>query len=302
MPIVLDNITVSYQQRPAVHHVHARFDEGTAWAIVGPNGAGKSTLLKAVMRLLPCDTGHVLWQGLARRDLAWLPQQANVDRSLPMTVFELAALGLWHEIGLFGALRRSQMQRVWHALERVGMAALARQQIGALSGGQFQRVLFARMLVQEARFLLLDEPFNAVDARTTDALLALLHECVQAGRGVIAVLHNRAQAHSHFAHTLLLSRELVACGATADVLTAANLARADALSWGNPAEQAANQDDDAWCTVAAQDLAHIQPDHGHVHVLPAASSTADAPCLWPAPQPPQPPNATAAASSVTPPA
>lgn len=273
MPIVLDNITVSYQQRPAVHHVHARFDEGTSWAIVGPNGAGKSTLLKAVMRLLPCDTGQVLWQGLVRRDLAWLPQQANVDRSLPMTVFELAALGLWHEIGLFGRLSRTQTQRIWQALDRVGMAALAKQQIGALSGGQFQRVLFARMLVQDARFLLLDEPFNAVDARTTDALLALLHECVQTGRGVIAVLHNRAQAHSHFAHTLLLSRELVACGATADVLTAANLARAD--------DGASSAQDDAWCTVAARDMAHIQPDHGHIHVLPTSSST-DTPCLWPA--------------------
>ena len=193
MAIVLDNITVSYRSVPAVHHAYARFEPGSSWAIFGPNGAGKSTLLKAVMRLLPCDTGSVQWQGLQRRDLAYLPQQAEIDRSLPMTVAELTALGLWHELGAFGGICRAQRARVLQALEQVGMAAFAQRQIAALSRGQFQRVLFARMLVQDARFLLLDEPFNAMDAYTTQSLLMLLRQCQQQGKGIIAVVHDAAQ-------------------------------------------------------------------------------------------------------------
>ena len=76
------------------------------WAVFGPNGAGKSTLLKAVMRLLECTTGSVSWQGLQRRDIAYLPQQADIDRSQPMTVFELAAMGLWYESAFSAACRR----------------------------------------------------------------------------------------------------------------------------------------------------------------------------------------------------
>lgn len=142
-----------------------QFDDASMWAIFGPNGAGKSTLLKAVMGLLKCNTGKVSWQGISRRDIAYLPQQADIDRSQPMTVFELAAMGLWYEIGFFGGVNAAQKKRVMQALERVEMAEFAHRQIGHLSNGQFQRVLFARMLAQDAKFLLLDEPFNAVDAK-----------------------------------------------------------------------------------------------------------------------------------------
>ena len=99
--IAIENLTVSYQRKPAVHHVDMQFDDASMWAIFGPNGAGKSTLLKAVMGLLKCNTGKVSWQGISRRDIAYLPQQADIDRSQPMTVFELAAMGLWYEIGFF---------------------------------------------------------------------------------------------------------------------------------------------------------------------------------------------------------
>lgn len=256
MPLLLENITVSYRHVPAVHHVYARFEAGTAWAVVGPNGAGKSTLLKAAMRLLPCDTGHVHWQGLQRRDLAYLPQQAEIDRSLPMTVFELAALGLWHELGLFGGMQPAQRARVLQALQRVGMESLVQRPIAALSSGQFQRVLFARLLVQDARFLLLDEPFSAMDARTTEALLQVLDECVAAGKGVIAVVHDREQARTRFSHTLLLAREVVAAGRPAEVFTPHHLARADAFRH----EVAAS---DGWCDVQPGQLPQAGHDHGH---------------------------------------
>ena len=261
MAIVLDNITVSYRSVPAVHHAYARFEPGSSWAIFGPNGAGKSTLLKAVMRLLPCDTGSVQWQGLQRRDLAYLPQQAEIDRSLPMTVAELTALGLWHELGAFGGIRRAQRVRVLQALEQVGMAAFAQRQIAALSRGQFQRVLFARMLVQDARFLLLDEPFNAMDAYTTQSLLMLLRQCQQQGKGIIAVVHDAAQARQWFDQALLLAREVMACGPAQQVLSDTNLQRASSFRQDTAT-------DDEWCRVQPEQISHghvHDHDHDHAH-------------------------------------
>lgn len=239
MSIILDNLTVSYHARPAVHHVHMTFEKGCMYAIFGPNGAGKSTLLKAMMGLLPCNTGSVQWQGLQRRDIAYLPQQSDIDRSQPMNVFELAAMGLWYEIGCFGRVSAAQKQRVQAALERVEMWDLADRGIGALSNGQFQRVLLARMLVQDAQFLLLDEPFNAVDAKTTYALLDVLRQENRSGRAVIAVLHDYEQVRAYFPYTLLIAREKVACGKTEDVLCEEMLAKANVL--------ARKAEEDAWC-------------------------------------------------------
>lgn len=242
MSIRINNLTVSYQHKPAVHHVDMLFAESEMWAIFGPNGAGKSTLLKAVMRLLKPSTGSVEWQGLGRADIAYLPQQSDIDRGQPMTVFELAAMGLWYEIGFFGRVNAAQRERVHAALARVGMGEFANRQIGRLSNGQFQRVLFARMLVQNARFLLLDEPFNAVDAKTTYALLDVLHQCHLDGHAVIAVLHDYEQVRAYFSHTLLLAREKVAAGKTTEVLTDDRLQQAAA------AMQQLEQSDE-WCEV-----------------------------------------------------
>ncbi|UOO81408.1 metal ABC transporter ATP-binding protein [Uruburuella testudinis] len=227
MGIVIDNLTVSYQRRPAVHHLNMDFGDGEMWAIFGPNGAGKSTLLKAMMGLLQADTGQVLWQGLQRRDIAYLPQQSDIDRSQPMTVFELAAMGLWYEIGFFGRVNARQRERVQRALARVDMGDFAERQIAHLSNGQFQRVLFARMLAQDARVLLLDEPFNAVDAQTTYALLEVLRRCNQEGQAVIAVLHDYEQVRAYFPNTVLVAREKIAAGTTEMVLVDDLLARAN---------------------------------------------------------------------------
>ncbi len=239
MSIDIHNLTVSYQRKPAVHHLTMRFGEGEMWAIFGPNGAGKSTMLKAVMRLLAADAGKVEWQGLQRRDLAYLPQQSDIDRSQPMTVGELTAMGLWYEIGFFGRVTAAQKARVQEALARVGMADFADRQIGRLSNGQFQRVLFARMLVQNAKFLLLDEPFNAVDAKTTYALLEVLRECHQSGQAVLAVLHDYEQVRAYFPNTLLIAREKIAAGPTETVLVE---------QWLQQANQAMSvSDTDQWC-------------------------------------------------------
>ena len=225
MAIIVRDLSVHYQDhaRDAISQIDFCFEKNNAYAICGPNGAGKSTLLKACMRLLRPSRGEIVWQDLQKKDIAYLPQQDALDRTQPITVYELVAMGLWYEIGVFGAVSGQQKKRVDAVLERTGMLSFAHEAVSCLSVGQLQRILFARMLIQDARFLLLDEPFNAVDARTTDALLALLDECRNEGKTVIAVLHDYEQAIAHFPNTLLLAKKMIASGDSASVLSHENL-------------------------------------------------------------------------------
>lgn len=228
--IAIENLTVAYDRRPAVHHVSGRFEPGSLTAIVGPNGAGKSTLLKAVVGLMRPSEGRVELDGLARTDLAYLPQQAEIDRSFPITVADTVALGLWRDIGIWKSIAGERWRRVDDALANVGLKGFEDYPIGSLSAGQFQRVLFARLLVQDASVILLDEPFAAVDERTTADLMEVIKFWHEDGRIVIAVLHDIEEVRRHFPTTLLMAREAIAWGPTAEVLTDAALRRARALS------------------------------------------------------------------------
>jgi zinc/manganese transport system ATP-binding protein len=155
-----------------------------------------------------------------------------------MVVRDCVLLGCWRAMGAWGGMSPALLTRVDTAIHAVGLEGFDQRAVGSLSSGQFQRVLFARMLVQDAQLILLDEPFNAMDTRTTAALLALVSQWHQEGRTVIAVLHDDAQVLQHFPQTLLLAREQVAWGDTREVLTAANLQRARALAeaWDDQAE------------------------------------------------------------------
>jgi zinc/manganese transport system ATP-binding protein len=174
----------------------------------------------------------------ARTDIAYLPQQAEIDRSFPMVVRDCVLLGCWSAMGAWGGTSPALLAQVDAAIHAVGLEGFEQRAVGSLSSGQFQRVLFARMLVQDAQLILLDEPFNAMDSRTTTALLALVHQWHAQGRTVIAVLHDDTQVMQHFPQTLLLARELVAWGDTRQVLTAPNLQRARTLAeaWDDQAE------------------------------------------------------------------
>jgi zinc/manganese transport system ATP-binding protein len=155
-----------------------------------------------------------------------LPQQSEIDRSFPLRVFDLVALGHWGRIGAFRGLDEAQRSEVQRALAAVGLTGFERRGIGELSAGQFQRVLFARVLLQDAPVILLDEPFNAIDARTTADLLSVIKRWHAEARTVIAVLHDLDQVREHFDRTLLIARRCVAWGPTAEVLRAENLFRA----------------------------------------------------------------------------
>ncbi len=223
--IVLHDLTLGYERHPAVHHLSLTLPPGMLVAVVGPNGAGKSTLLKALAGQLKPLAGRIDGLGTPRR-VACLPQHSGIDRSFPISVEELALLGLWHAVGALGRFSAAHRRACHEALAAVGLLGFERRAIGTLSGGQLQRALFARLMLQDAPVVLLDEPFAAIDQRTTSDLLTLLHRWHAQGKTVIAVLHDLAQVREHFPHTLLLAREPVAWGATAEVLTPGHWARA----------------------------------------------------------------------------
>jgi zinc/manganese transport system ATP-binding protein len=231
--IRLTDVTVCYDRHPAVHHLSGEFESGSLTAIAGPNGGGKSTLLRALVGLVRVDQGQIDRQrSPVPLRLAWLAQQARLDALFPLTVAEVAAMGLWPELGSWRALRRQSRERIDEALHAVGLLSLAQRPLGSLSAGQLQRTLFARLLLQDADILLLDEPFNALDPATTLDLLALVQRWHSDSRTVIVVLHDLVQIAREFPRTLLLAREMIAWGATADVLTSENLGRAGMMTEG----------------------------------------------------------------------
>ena len=222
--IRFDDVTLGYGRRPAVHHLAGEIPAGSLTAVVRPNGAGKSTRLKGIVGTLAPLSGAIHRPG-ARR-LAYLPQAAEIDRSFPLAVYDLVAMGLWSRAGLFGGIGRRDRHRVEEALAAVGLSGFERRPIGTLSGGQMQRALFARLLLQDADLILLDEPFTAIDAKTSADLLALVRRWHDESRTVVAVLHDLDVVRRVFPQTLLIAREPVAWGDTASVLNPENLLRA----------------------------------------------------------------------------
>jgi len=228
--IVLYDLTLGYDGHPAVHHLTGVFAPGTLTAVVGPNGSGKSTLLKGITGILRPLGGRIERGGLKINQIAYLPQQAEIDRSFPITVLDIVGLGLWQRLGMFGGMKPEFREQALQAMASVGLEGFEQRGIGELSAGQFQRVLFARLLLQDCPVILLDEPFTAVDARTTGDLLNLVHRWHREQRTVIAVLHNFEQVRAHFPQTLLLARELIAWGDTPAVLTPEKLQLARRMS------------------------------------------------------------------------
>ncbi|RVT50982.1 zinc ABC transporter ATP-binding protein AztA [Rubrivivax albus] len=259
----LHDLTLGYDRHPAVHHLGLAVEDGALLAVVGPNGAGKSTLLKGIAGLLRPMSGRIeRTPSLAR--LAYLPQHAEVDRSFPVRVADVVAMGLWSELGPWRRLTRDHHDRVVHALEAVGLQGFGQRTLDTLSGGQFQRLLFARLMLQDARLILLDEPFAAVDEATVDTLMALVQVWHAQGRTVLAVLHDLALVRRAFPQTLLLAREAVACGPTATVLTPANLARTRGMVEAFDDHAAACDAPEATTEPPVHATAH-RHDHGHGH-------------------------------------
>lgn len=249
--VIVEDLVVAYDRHPAVHHLSGRFPAGSLTAIVGPNGGGKSTLLKALAGVQPISSGRLDLDGLRRRDIAYLPQHAEIDRSIPITVLDLVCSGFLQRAGLFGGIGRSLRGEARQALALVGLGGFENRLIAGMSIGQFQRALFARVLVQDARMILLDEPFAAIDTATTADLAALILRWHGEGRSVVLVSHDFDLVRRVCPETLLLAREPIAWGPTADVLTPQRLAQA-------------RQRSEAWDESAgACELSATDHRHGH---------------------------------------
>ena len=210
--VVLRDVTVRYGRRIALEAVSGQFASGSLTAVVGANGAGKSTLLAAIAGIARLAGGAV--NGPPRQRLAYLPQLAEIDRDYPLTVSELITLGGWREFGAFRTPGIALRARAAAAAEAVGLAGRLRRPIAELSVGELQRALFARLILQDAAVILLDEPFAAVDAQTMSLLLDRIMQWHRQGRTVIVVLHDLDLVRARFPATLVLAQRCVAWGAT----------------------------------------------------------------------------------------
>jgi zinc/manganese transport system ATP-binding protein len=243
--LVFHDLTLGYDRHPAVHHLDGAVARGALLAVVGPNGAGKSTLFKGIVGIVPTLAGRVDLCGLDQREVAYLPQVPDIERSFPIHVYDFVAMGLWRKTGLFGGIGQKERKQIHAAIATVGLTGFERRPIGNLSGGQMQRVLFARLIRQDAQLIVLDEPFNAIDAKTAADLFDLICRWYAEGRTVLAALHDLDLVRANFPEVLLLAREPIAWGAAAEVLTQENFARARRMC-------EAFDDQAAECRVAAE--------------------------------------------------
>jgi zinc/manganese transport system ATP-binding protein len=225
--ITVANARVTYGGQVALEDVSGTFDAGSLTAVVGPNGAGKSSLLKVLAGMQSLRGGDITYSQPIRGRFAYLPQQSELDRDYPITVAELVALGAWRSMGAFRPLTKDLFPSVDRAIAQVGLEGFADRLIAELSAGQFRRALFARLIVQDASLILLDEPFAAIDEDTTAELLQLIKSWHGEQRTIIAVMHDLDQVRAYFPSTVLLARRCIAWADTELALRADNLALAN---------------------------------------------------------------------------
>jgi lipopolysaccharide export system ATP-binding protein len=215
--ITLENVTLSYRRHPAVHHLSGCFEAGSLTAITGPNGAGKSTLLKALAGLIKPDGGRIIRESTTR--IAYLPQVAELRRDMPITVLQLASMGLWHITGTTGALTPTLLAKATDALAQVGLQDLKDREISTLSAGQFQRALIARTLLQDASLILLDEPFAGVDPIAVLDIQKIIAYLKGRGIGVLITDHNVRETLGICDRAYIINAgEVLASGTPAEII------------------------------------------------------------------------------------
>jgi manganese/zinc/iron transport system ATP- binding protein len=227
IPLSVRDLTVAWHRKPVLWDVGFDIPPGSLAGIVGPNGAGKSTLIKAVMDLVPKASGRVRVFGKPfrrnRQRVGYVPQRETVDWDFPVDVLDVVTMGLYRKIGWCRPVSRAHREAAREALERVGIADLARRQISQLSGGQQQRTFLARALVQDADLYLMDEPFASVDAATERAIVELLREMKAQGKTAAVIHHDLQTVPEYFDYVILLNMRIVAHGPVEEVFTPENL-------------------------------------------------------------------------------
>jgi ABC-type Mn2+/Zn2+ transport system ATPase subunit len=229
--IEIENVTVAYNGKVALHSASLQLQAGSIHGLVGMNGSGKSTLFKAIMGFIKPATGRVSIDGLPIRQaqkrnlVAYVPQSEEVDWNFPVSVYDVVMMGRYGHMNLLRIPRSIDKQFVRESLERVEMWELRDRQIGELSGGQKKRTFFARALAQQGTVLLLDEPFAGVDIKTEKMMIDLLIELRQSGHTILVSTHDLASISTFCDRVVLINRTILAYGNTAEVFTEENLSR-----------------------------------------------------------------------------
>ena len=229
----VQNVTVTYPNgHTAVHDASFELGAGTICALVGVNGSGKSTLFKTIMGFIEPRQGQVRICGLPARAalkrnvVAYVPQSEDIDWNFPVLVEDVVMMGRYGHMGFLRLPSPNDRRQVDEALNRVGMGAYRRRQIGELSGGQRKRVFLARALAQEGKIILLDEPFTGIDVKTEVEITDLLHELRSAGHLMLVSTHNLGSVPDFCDRVVLVNRTVLAAGPIAETFTQANLERA----------------------------------------------------------------------------
>lgn len=224
-PVVVTDLTVDRGQIRALDSVSLSVPSGEITVLLGPNGSGKSTLLQAMLGLVTPTAGTVrVLDSSVRRALrsgrvAAVPQADGLDEGFPVTAAEVVMQGRRHFTGSWRRPSATDRAAVARALERVGLAGLATRRIGELSGGQRRRVLLARCLAQEADLLLLDEPFNGMDAGSEEVYIDVLRELTAEGRTAVVSTHHLGTVERLADSVALLGGRLLAHGPVAETTT-----------------------------------------------------------------------------------
>lgn len=225
--IEVHNLTVIYHRKPVLWNIDFTLPQGELIGLMGPNGAGKSTLLKAILGLLPVQSGYAHIWGKpiqdVRQRVSYIPQRLSIDWDFPATVMDIALMGRYPGLGMFGRITRKDRDEASLALEKTGMLSYASRQISGLSGGQQQRVFIARALAQEADLYIMDEPFAGVDAATEAQIMDILRQMQNAGKTIVVVHHDLHSARDYFQWMILINASLMASGRTKEVMTEALL-------------------------------------------------------------------------------
>ena len=224
--IKIQNLSVSYQGQLALDETSLNIEGPTITGIIGPNGAGKSTLLKGILGIVDHKGQAFLDDRPLQEELnkiAYVEQKINIDYNFPIKVKECVSLGLYPKIKLFQRLNSSDWDKVGQALKIVGLEDFSERQISQLSGGQFQRVLIARCLVQEADYIFLDEPFVGIDSVSEEIIMETLRHLKKEGKTILIVHHDLSKVTSYFDQVLRLHKKLIAFGPTESTFTRENM-------------------------------------------------------------------------------
>lgn len=224
--IEMKNLSVSYQGQLVLEPTSLTIKGPTITGIIGPNGAGKSTLIKGMLGIVESEGQTFLDRKPMKQELskiAYVEQKIHIDYNFPIKVKECVSLGLYPKIKLFQRLKASDWEKVARALKIVGLEDFAERQISQLSGGQFQRVLIARCLVQEAEYIFLDEPFVGIDSVSEEIIMATLRQLRKAGKTILIVHHDLSKVVAYFDQVLLLNKEVIAFGSTESTFIKENM-------------------------------------------------------------------------------